>query len=47
MIKKIDLLCLILDNNDDIKDIMAELKKLDKRVKELEGKKVKKNEIKK
>lgn len=43
MIKKSELLSLIMDNSDDIMAIVSEMKKLEKRVKALEPKKERKS----
>lgn len=47
MVKKSELLDLIMDNMNNIEELQAEILKLEKRVKKLEPKKVKKNETKK
>jgi len=39
MITKNELLLLIMDNSDDIQLIVSDMKKLEKRIKKLEGKK--------
>lgn len=39
MITKNELLLLIMDNSDDIQLILSDMKKLEKRIKKLEGKK--------
>ena len=44
MVKKSELLDLIMDNMNNIEELQAEILKLEKRVKKLEPKKVKKNE---
>lgn len=43
MVKKCELLDLIMDNMNNIEELQAEILKLEKRVKKLEPKKVKKN----
>lgn len=47
MVKKSELLDLIMDNMNNIEELQAEILKLEKRVKKLEPKKAKKNETKK